>query len=108
MTFGSAGTACLDTQSFRVLWQPRDIECNHFRGAGSSPILFQDLLIMNFDGSDHQFVLALDKRTGKPVWKTNRTVDFQDLDVTGKPAAEGDYRKAFSTPHVATFNGKPS
>ena len=58
VTFGSAGTACLDTQSFRVLWQRRDIECNHFRGAGSSPILFQDLLIMNFDGSDHQFVTA--------------------------------------------------
>jgi hypothetical protein len=58
VTFGSAGTACIDTQSFQVLWQRRDIECNHFRGAGSSPILFQDLLIMNFDGSDHQFVLA--------------------------------------------------
>jgi outer membrane protein assembly factor BamB len=107
VTFGSAGTACIDTQSFQVLWQRRDIECNHFRGAGSSPILFQDLLIMNFDGSDHQFVLALDKRTGKTVWKTNRTVDFQDLDASGKPTAEGDYRKAFSTPHVATFNGKP-
>jgi outer membrane protein assembly factor BamB len=107
VTFGSAGTACIDTQSFRVLWQRRDIECNHFRGPGSSPILFQNLLIMNFDGSDHQFVIALDKHTGNTVWKTNRTVDFQDLDATGKPAAEGDYRKAFATPHVATFNGQP-
>jgi outer membrane protein assembly factor BamB len=61
---------------------------------------------MNFDGSDHQFVMALDKRTGKTVWKTNRTVDFQDLDASGNPAAEGDYRKAFSTPHIATINGK--
>jgi outer membrane protein assembly factor BamB len=107
VTFGSAGTACIDTRSFQVLWERRDIECNHFRGAGSSPILFQDLLIMNFDGSDHQFVVALDKRTGKTVWRTKRSIDFQDLDANGKPAAEGDYRKAFSTPHVATINGKP-
>ena len=107
VTFGSAGTACIDTRSFQVLWERRDIECNHFRGAGSSPILFQDLLIMNFDGSDHQFVIALDKRTGKTVWRTKRSIDFQDLDGNGKPAADGDFRKAFSTPHVASINGRP-
>ncbi len=106
ITFGSPGTACIDTKSFKVLWERRDIECNHFRGAGSSPILFQDLLIMNFDGSDHQFVTALDKRTGKTVWQTKRSIDFQDLDGSGKPAAEGDYRKAFATPHIVKVNGK--
>jgi outer membrane protein assembly factor BamB len=62
---------------------------------------------MHFDGSDHQFVVALDKRTGRTVWKTNRSIDFQDLDANGKPAAEGDYRKAFATPHIAMINGKP-
>jgi hypothetical protein len=35
-----------------VLWQRRDIECNHFRGAGSSPIVYRDMLVMDFDGSD--------------------------------------------------------
>jgi outer membrane protein assembly factor BamB len=106
VTFGSAGTACIDTDNFRVLWERRDIECNHFRGAGSSPILFRDLLIMHFDGSDRQFVIALNKNTGKTVWLTNRSIDFQDLDANGKPAAEGDLRKAFSTPHVAVLNGR--
>ena len=106
ITFGSAGTACIDTGTFRVLWERRDIECNHFRGAGSSPILFRDLLIMHFDGSDHQFVIALNKNTGKTVWLTKRSIDFQDLDANGKPAAEGDLRKAFSTPHVAMLNGR--
>jgi outer membrane protein assembly factor BamB len=107
VTFGSPGTACIDTRSFKVLWERRDIECNHFRGAGSSPIIFGDLLIMHFDGSDQQFVMALDKRTGRTVWRTNRSIDFQDIGPDGKPAAEGDYRKAFATPHVATINGKP-
>jgi outer membrane protein assembly factor BamB len=107
ITFGSAGTACIDTKSFRVLWERRDIECNHFRGAGSSPIIFRDLLMMHFDGSDHQFVVALDKRTGKTVWLTKRSIDFQDLDAQGRPAADGDFRKAFATPHIAMINGRP-
>jgi outer membrane protein assembly factor BamB len=106
VTFGSAGTACIDTRTFNVLWERRDIECNHFRGAGSSPILFRHLLIMNFDGSDHQFVIALDKRSGKTVWLTKRSIDFKDLDQNGKPAADGDFRKGFATPHIALLNGR--
>lgn len=106
ITFGAAGTAAIDTRTFRVVWERRDIECNHFRGAGSSPILFRNLLLMHFDGSDHQFVIALDKRTGRTVWRTQRSIDFQDLDANGKPAAEGDLRKAFSTPHVERVGGR--
>ncbi len=106
VTFGAAGTAAIDTRTFQVLWARRDIECNHFRGAGSSPILFRNLLLMNFDGSDRQFVMALDKMTGKTVWQTKRSIDFQDLDENGKPLAEGDQRKAFSTPQVEQINGR--
>jgi len=107
VTFGSPGTACLDTRTGQVLWERRDFVCNHYRGAGSSPILYGDLLIMNFDGSDHQFVVALDKQTGKTVWRTERSIDFKDLDADGKPQTEGDLRKAFSTPQVATLDGLP-
>ena len=106
VTFGAAGTACIDTGSFETIWERRDIECNHYRGAGSSPVLYEDLLIMNFDGSDYQFVTALDKATGETVWRTDRSIDFQDLDDNGKPIREGDFRKAFSTPHVASVNGR--
>jgi outer membrane protein assembly factor BamB len=105
VTFGSAGTACLDTQTSRVLWTRRDIECNHFRGAGSSPILYGSLLFLNFDGSDHQFIVALDKQTGRTVWQTNRSIDFQDLGPDGQPEMAGDSRKAFATCQVATFDG---
>ncbi len=107
VTFGSPGTACLDTQTGKVLWERRDIECNHYRGAGSSPIIYRDLLIMNFDGSDAQFIIALDKKTGKTVWRKDRSIDFKDLEANGKPKAEGDFRKSFATPHVAMIDGKP-
>jgi outer membrane protein assembly factor BamB len=108
VTFGSPGTACLDTRTGKVLWERRDFVCNHFRGAGSSPILYQNLLLMNFDGSDFQFLAALDKSTGKTVWQVNRSIDYQDLTPEGKPKEDGDFRKAFSTPTVVTIAGQPA
>ena len=105
VTFGAAATACVDTKTGAVLWERRDLECNHYRGPGSSPIVFEDLLIMNFDGSDQHFVIALNKQTGKTVWRKERSIDYKDLDASGKPQTEGDFRKAFSTPHVATLDG---
>ena len=107
ITFGSPGTACLDADTGKILWQRRDFVCNHFRGAGSSPILFRDTLIANFDGSDHQFVVALDTSTGETLWRRERSVDFKDLQPDGKPQAEGDLRKAYSTPHIVELNGHP-
>jgi outer membrane protein assembly factor BamB len=107
ITFGSPGTACLDTKTGEVIWERTDFICNHFRGAGSSPIVWEDLLIMNFDGSDLQYVAALDKKTGKTVWKTDRSIDHKDLDAKGQPEAEGDFRKAFATPHVIQHEGRP-
>ena len=107
VTFGSPGTACLDPADGRVLWTRRDLECNHYRGAGSSPIIVGDLLVLHFDGSDQQYVVALDKHSGRTVWKRERSIDFRDLGPDGKPEAEGDLRKAFSTPHVVTAGGRP-
>lgn len=106
VTFGASGTACIDTHSGKVLWERKDLECNHFRGAGSSPILDDRNLYLNFDGSDFQFVIALDKSTGKTVWKTDRGIDFKDLGADGKPEADGDWRKAYGTCQLAEFNGK--
>jgi outer membrane protein assembly factor BamB len=107
VTFGSPGTAAIDTATGKVVWERRDLECNHFRGAGSSPVLFRNLLLMHYDGSDVQYVVALDKRTGKTVWKTDRTVDFKDLDPNGKIKADGDFRKAFATPQIVMVGNDP-
>jgi outer membrane protein assembly factor BamB len=106
VTFGEAGTACLDTKTAKVLWERRDLRCNHFRGAGSSPILHGNLLILNFDGSDAQFIVALNKQTGKTVWNVKRSVDYRDLDASGKPKLDGDLRKAYGTCHLAKIDGK--
>lgn len=100
LTFGAPATACLDTRTGQILWSRRDFQCNHFRGPGSSPILHQGRLFLNFDGSDHQFVVALDAATGRTLWRRERSIDFNDLGPDGKPQLEGDYRKAFATCHL--------
>lgn len=100
--FGSYGTARVDPNSMNVVWRRRDIECRHFRGPGSSPILYDNLLILTFDGIDAQFLTALDIETGDTVWRTERTTDYGDLDENGQPKLEGDLRKAYSTPGLAT------
>jgi outer membrane protein assembly factor BamB len=107
VTFGSPGTAALDTRTAKVLWERRDLECNHFRGAGSSVVIFENLLLMHFDGSDQQYVVGLDKNTGKTVWKTPRSIDFKDLGPDGKPQADGDFRKGYATPQVVMTGGQP-
>ena len=96
--FGSAGTACIDTASGKTLWSRQDLRCDHFRGPGSSPIRFQNLLIVNFDGFDFQYVVALDKDTGETVWKTDRSIDYG--------TDNGDAKKAYCTPTVVDHEGR--
>jgi outer membrane protein assembly factor BamB len=112
--FGSYGTACVDTSNFKVLWQRDDLPCRHYRGPSSSVVLFENLVILTFDGVDQQYIVALDTQTGDNVWKTNRDVQWHDQDLTGKSpdaakrALDGDMRKAHSTPLVAKLpNGDP-
>lgn len=98
--FGTYGTACINTQTGKVVWQRRDINIEHFMGPGSTPIIYEDLLICHMDGADQQFVIALNKETGDTVWKTPRTVDYE---------AEGvvpDLQKAYSTPFITKKDGK--
>jgi outer membrane protein assembly factor BamB len=105
--FGSYGTACLDTTTFKELWRRTDLPCRHYRGPGSSVFPWKETLILTMDGVDVQYLAALDKKTGATVWKTDRNTEFDDLDAAGKPMMEGDYRKAYSTPILIDPGGKP-
>jgi outer membrane protein assembly factor BamB len=90
--YGAHGTACLDTETGKILWSRRDLPCFHHRGPASSPILFENLLILTFDGFDLQYVVALDKATGSTVWKRDRNIDYG--------SDNGDIKKAYGTPTV--------
>ena len=86
--FGRLGTACLDREA-KVIWTT-ELKYEHRHGPAGSPIVAGDLLILNCDGTDVQFVTALDKHTGKEVWKTTR-----------------DGAMAYSTPLLIEVEGKP-
>lgn len=105
--FGSFVTACLDTATGKVLWKRDDLRCRHYRGPSSSLILFENLLILTMDGVDLQYHVALDKQTGATVWKTDRSVAWNDENVPGQMARDGDLRKAHSTPLIVITDGAP-
>jgi len=105
--FGRFGTACLDTSTGKTIWKREDIQCRHYRGASSSLIAFKKLLILTMDGVDVQYLLALDKQSGKTVWRTDRSVAWNDENVPGPMARDGDLRKAHSTPLIVSASGKP-
>ncbi|MGY8644178.1 MAG: outer membrane protein assembly factor BamB family protein [Verrucomicrobiales bacterium] len=105
--YGNVGTACLDTATREVLWKRDDLKCWHYRGASSSPVLFENLLILTFDGADLQYLVALDKQTGKTVWKTDRSAAWNDEHIDKQMVKDGDWRKAHSTPLIVSIDGKP-
>lgn len=88
--FGANGTACVDTTSGSVVWKTK-FPLEHSVGAGSSPAIFEDLLIIPCDGMDQQFIVAIHINTGEEVWRTKRPA------MTG---TNGDLHKAFSTPLI--------
>ena len=94
--FGVNGTACLDAATGDVLWK-RSIPVFYSVGPGSSPVVYENLVILVCDGIDQQFVIALDRETGKTVWKTDRPP---------KRADDGQLQKAYSTPLVITHDGR--
>lgn len=96
--YGPSGIACLDTKIGKVLWSNRTLRVKHENGPGSSPILWKNLLIVHCDGIDQQYITALDKETGKEVWKTART---------GKLHENEQLRKSYATSLVTVLNGKP-
>lgn len=96
--FGSYGTACIDAKTSKVAWLNEKIWVNHENGPGSTPVLWKDLLIFHMDGSDQQFVVALDKKTGLEKWRTSRS---------GKMHANPQLKKSYGTPLIQEINGKP-
>jgi outer membrane protein assembly factor BamB len=90
--FGAFGTFCLNRADGSLVWK-RVIKIEHGVGPGSSPMIHGDKVILICDGTDAQFVAALNKDTGEEVWRTPRP----PMD-----AETGDRKKSYSTPIAIT------
>ncbi len=88
--FGSRGLFCFDMKG-KLKWE-RDfgqLEKRMNFGEGSSPALYEDKIIVNWDHEGQSFIIALDKKTGKDLWKVDR-----------------DEGTSWATPLVVENNGK--
>ena len=86
--FGAFGTAALTSRG-EILWKSRHLQYAELYGPAGTPALGEDLLLVSCDGTDTQFVAALDKNNGSLRWKT--------------PREDGDM--AYSTPLVIRSEG---
>ncbi len=97
--YGSLGTACIKTTNGSVVWKRTDLKCNHIQGAGSSPVIYRDLLILHFEGTDVRFIIALKKSTGETVWRKERPAEpYKVLPEIGT--------KAYITPLIINVKGQ--
>ncbi|MAG54901.1 MAG: hypothetical protein CMJ83_01285 [Planctomycetes bacterium] len=90
-SFGSRGIYCLD-RSGQVVWSKRlgVMRTRRQYGEASSPALYGDRLIVNWDHEGDSFLVTLDKRTGDELWRQPRE------EVT-----------SWSTPIVVEVRGRP-
>ncbi|HWI58422.1 MAG TPA: PQQ-binding-like beta-propeller repeat protein, partial [Bacillota bacterium] len=89
--FGSRGLHCLDLEG-NLKWSKDfgQMQTRNSFGEGSSPALYRDTVVINWDDeTENDFIVALDKRTGKELWRTPRQ------EPTG-----------WSTPLIVDFDGK--
>ena len=77
----------------KVVWQQKAGPYDSQHGYGSSPVLYRQRVIVVADSMKGSFMAALDRATGKTVWRVDRP-------VTGR---NGSYE----SPLIATLAGKP-
>lgn len=97
--YGTYGTACINTLDFSVVWTRTDMNCQHMQGAASSVVIHKNMLLVHIEGTDVQYIAALDKSTGKTIWKTERPQQYYE-DIA--PV----YRKAYTTAFVVEVDGR--
>ena len=69
--FGSYGLLCYDLDG-KLLWEKRLGPFRDEFGAASSPVLVDDLVVLNEDHDIGSYLIAIDQQTGDTVWKTDR------------------------------------
>ena len=90
--YGHYGTACLDLAG-KIVWKQSDLKYSPVHGNGGSPILVGDALIFSCDGGSDPFIVALDKASGKVLWKVKR-----------ETTAKRNF--SFTTPTLITVKGQ--
>ncbi|MEO5803728.1 MAG: PQQ-binding-like beta-propeller repeat protein [Verrucomicrobiota bacterium] len=103
--FGSAGVYCYDLNG-KELWQ-RDLgKQNHEWGYAASPVIYENLCLLNFGAGKRSFLVALDKTTGKTSWQID-IPEAQPAERTDGFAGQTDgMLGSWSTPIIVKANDR--
>ena len=97
--YGNMGTACINTANGSIVWKRTDFKFKNVHGPASSPVIYKNLLILHFEGSDSRYIVALDKSTGNLIWRNDRpTEPYEPLTEVG--------RLAYITPIIINVKGQ--
>ena len=72
--FGSSGLICYDMAG-EMQWEYSKSAVKYTYGNGTSPVITGDKLILIDDEGKERYLLALDKISGKEIWKTAFQID---------------------------------
>ena len=101
--FGAAGLHCWDVEG-RLLWS-RDLGVQqHIWGYGSSPVIADGRVYLNFGPGENSALYALDVKSGEVLWQR-----AEPLDRDGTAEAKfqsADYTGSWSTPVIRTLAGR--
>lgn len=104
-SFGSAGLACYDLDG-RELWR-RDLgKLDHIWGNASSPVIFEDLCIHYHGPAKNASLVALDKKTGKTIWKFDEPAWETGDRTDGFKGKSDGVTGSWSTPIVIRAGGR--
>lgn len=87
--FGSCGMECYSVDG-DLLWQVPMGPFNDDFGAASSPLIIEDRVLLGQDHDTGSFLAAFDKRTGREIWRTDRS----------------EFSRNFGSPVVWTVDGQ--
>jgi outer membrane protein assembly factor BamB len=78
----------------------------HIWGNGSSPVIHEDLCFLNFGPGETTYLVAVEKKTGKTIWKQTEATDYVHPKA-GEAANQGKtYVGSWTTPVVMPVEGK--
>lgn len=102
--FGSDGLHCFDLKG-KMLWS-RDLGAQrHIWGYGASPVIWRDLCLLNFGPGERTFLIAVDKRTGRTVWRHDEDTGYTEVNPgTGRDSKT--YIGSWSTPVLMKVEGR--
>jgi outer membrane protein assembly factor BamB len=72
--FGSYGLLAYNVDGNELWKKPLPIP-KHMHGSAASPILANQMVVINCDEDEHPYLLAVDRDTGKTIWRQERRVE---------------------------------